>query len=145
MNTSMERNANWKGGRRVGTDGYVYVKQPGHPRATTNGYVREHILVVEAAIGKPLRRSAEVHHVDEQRAHNAPTNLVACDSAAYHRLLHRRLRAVRACGNPNALPCTICGGYAEQWDMYVRKGGGSGFHRRCSSSAQRRRYHAIRA
>jgi len=61
----------------------------------------EHRAVVENAIGKPLRRTAPVHHVNENKRDNSPSNLVACDSTAYHHLLHRRQRAFYACGDPN--------------------------------------------
>src|SRR5215831_11652702 len=43
----------WKGGRTLKC-GYVMVHMSDHPRADLNGYVREHVLIAEAALGKSL-------------------------------------------------------------------------------------------
>lgn len=82
-------------------------------RSTKNGRRNlEHIHVAERALGRPLPPGAVVHHVDEDKANNAPTNLVICPDQAYHHLLHQRMRAMDACGNPNWRRCELCG----QWD-----------------------------
>lgn len=101
----------WKGGRFC-RNGYVHVKAPGHPNADHAGYVREHILVVEQAMGKVLRVSAEVHHVNNEKADNGPSNLVACEDHAYHMLLHRRQRAFDECGHADWSYCVFC----KSWD-----------------------------
>lgn len=75
------------------SDGYVFLLAPEHPRANRDGYVFGHILVAEAALGKPLPPRAVVHHVNERRQDNWPTNLVICQDRAYHLLLHNRMRA----------------------------------------------------
>lgn len=69
-------------------------------RLTTNDKY-EHILIAERALGKPLPKGAEVHHVNEDKRNNRPSNLVICQDRAYHALLHRRARVLRASGNPN--------------------------------------------
>lgn len=53
---------------------------------------REHVARV---LGYALPRKAQVHHVDENPRNNANTNLVVCEDAAYHKLLHRRMRERR--------------------------------------------------
>ena len=141
------RSANWKGGRHLLSDGYVALWQPDHPRAARNGYVREHVLVVERALGHALPAKAEIHHVDEVRSNNANCNLVACQDRAYHRLLHQRMRALIACGDANALPCNICGSYERQADMMVGRsslGGRRGVHRDCWARKKRERRAARR-
>lgn len=88
---------------------YRKVTRHGHPRADVQGHVAIHVLVVERALGKPLPIGAEVHHVDEDKANNAPSNLVVCQDRAYHKLLHARARVVRAGGDPNTQRlCSKC-------------------------------------
>jgi hypothetical protein len=104
--------------------------QPDHPQAGRKGYVMEHRLVVERAIGKALRADADVHHVNGVRDDNNAGNLVACESREYHWLLHVRARALSECGNANWRPC----GYCKQWDApeaMVRKNRNQMTHQRC--------------
>lgn len=72
----------------INAGGYVDVRIKG--RRTY-----EHILVAERALGRRLPKGAVVHHVNENRSDNAPTNLVICPNEAYHRLLHRRMKVSR--------------------------------------------------
>src|SRR3990170_5367116 len=73
-----KKNGNWKGGRRLSRYGYALVSIPSHPRASSNGYVLEHLVMVEDAIGKALPPGACVHHINENRADNSHGNLVVC-------------------------------------------------------------------
>lgn len=90
-----ERNNRWKGGRIVEPRGYVKLYLPDHPRANSVGYVYEHIVIAERALGHPLPDGAVVHHFDENKSNNGNGNLVICQDEAYHHLLHARQRAVR--------------------------------------------------
>lgn len=142
---SPEKRANGRVASSRHADGYVLALAPDHPRANKDGYVLEHILVVETALGHTLRRSAAVHHVNGDKANNSPTNLVACQDAAYHVVLHRRQRAYEACGNPNALRCEWCKSYDRQDELYVRplnatNVGPRAIHRDC----RREKYHALK-
>jgi HNH endonuclease len=85
--------SNWKGGKRHHKDRYVWVLARNHPRASV-GYVMEHTLVAERALGHYLPTGAVVHHVDGNKWNNTPTNLVICQDQAYHVLLHKRQRAL---------------------------------------------------
>ena len=106
-----DQHPRWKGGTGT-TGGYVTTIQHGHPRAhRRTGHVMQHILIAEAAVGAPLSAPAEVHHVNSNRADNAPNNLVVCQDHAYHMLLHRRQRAMDACGDPSAMLCRFCHRY----------------------------------
>lgn len=120
---------------RLDSGGYVAVYQPDHPRSS-HQYVREHILKVERAIGKFLRRGAEVHHVNESKSDNRNENLVACHDHAYHMLLQRRQRAFRACGRADWRRCWICRDWSPPPEIVVRSPGGA-YHLRCQVVANR--------
>jgi hypothetical protein len=86
---------------KVRRTGYPVLRIKDHPRANRNGYVLEHIVIAERALGRPLPATVEVHHVDENTLNNANRNLVICQDREYHDLLHVRARVLRAGGNPN--------------------------------------------
>jgi hypothetical protein len=133
----------WKGGRRVDSRGYVVVYQPAHPRAMKpTGVVFEHVLVAEKAMGRTLPKHHAIHHVNGDPSDNTPSNLVVCEDAAYHMLLHKRLRALRACGHAEWLRCRICKGYSPAPEMYVHQSGQQR-HRACHARKMRERHHLL--
>lgn len=133
-----EIHGTWNGGRYVNSDGYVMVKADGHPRADTNGYVRDHVLVVERAMGKPIGPEHPIHHVNGDREDNGNRNLVVCEDQVYHMLLERRQAALDACGHAGWMRCGYCGEWSDPEEMYLRPDGRSGFHSRCCREYQRR-------
>lgn len=62
-------------GQYESSEGYVYVKHPGHPNANSQGYVAAHRLVVGAALGRPLAKDETVHHKNGIRNDNRIENL----------------------------------------------------------------------
>jgi hypothetical protein len=92
-------------------NGYVRIYMPTHPSALFGGYVLEHRIVAEKALGHYLPAAAIVHHVDENGTNNRSDNLVICQNHAYHKLIHRRMRAFAACGHANWRHCRFC----DQW------------------------------
>jgi hypothetical protein len=77
-------------------------KRLGYVRHRINGEsVQEHTTIVEAALGKPLPKHAQVHHVDGNKRNNAGSNLVVCQDQRYHSLLHYRAKVLKAGGDPN--------------------------------------------
>lgn len=70
---------------------YVLIKSHGHPRATNNGTVREHILVVERQIGRFLNNEECIHHIDFIKHNNDPSNLFLCKNNDEHLAIHRSL------------------------------------------------------
>lgn len=73
--------------------GYVEVK-------TTDGFRRKHIVVMEAHLGRRLAHDEVVHHIDENKAHNALSNLRLMTNGEHTTLHHtgqkRRQEAVDA-------------------------------------------------
>ena len=93
-------------------------------RGRAGGSRPEHIRVVESAIGRRLPKGANVHHVNGNHRDNRPKNLVVCQNAAYHKLLHLRARVLRAGGNPNTQ--RICCGCQRVLDIQRFGSGGLG-------------------
>lgn len=65
-------------------NGYKLVKRPGHSRANAGGYVREHLLVMEEKIGRPVLKTESVHHIDGNKTNNHPDNLGLFASHSEH-------------------------------------------------------------
>jgi hypothetical protein len=97
----------WKGGRTIAKK-YILIHRPEHPRADGRGYIAEHILIAEKAIRKFLPRKVHIHRVNENGHDNRNSNLVICEDASYHKLLHQRLRIYRACGRTDYRICRYC-------------------------------------
>jgi hypothetical protein len=62
----------------------------GYRMATGRKRQTLHRRRAEIALGKPLPKGAEVHHLDGSTSDAAP--LVICQDRAYHMLLHKRMR-----------------------------------------------------
>jgi hypothetical protein len=75
-----EKHHNWKGGRIVVSGGYIRVKVNEHHRADCNGYVMEHIIVMERKIGRGLLPGETVHHINGIRHDNRTENLELWDT-----------------------------------------------------------------
>lgn len=136
---------NYKGGRVTTAfgGGYVGVLMPDHPRANTTGYVLEHVLVAEVALGRHLPEGVQVHHVNGDPADNRPENLVTCEDQAYHQLLHRRQRALAATGHADwTVRCHFCGEYGPESEMTMRRGTPYGYHAACRRAYRRERRRA---
>lgn len=78
----------WKGGRYIHRSGYVYVHVPDHPSANRDGYVFEHRLVMEVALGRFLLSEERVHHRNRDKGDNRIENLELFASQGEHMRLH---------------------------------------------------------
>lgn len=81
-----KENPNWKGGRHFSKSGYVIAK------SGVNKTNREHRIVAEKMLGRPLKKGEVVHHVNEKRWDNRPENLIVFPSHSEHMKHHAELR-----------------------------------------------------
>lgn len=63
------------GHKKKRPDGYIYVYFPDHPRSNKDGYIMEHILVIEALYGRHLNEDECVHHINRIKHDNRKENL----------------------------------------------------------------------
>lgn len=108
---SGQANPNWRGGHRGGGEKsqYVMAYAPNHPNAI-EGAVLEHRLIVEADLGRSLRRDEVIHHVNGDKRDNRLANLRVM-SQSDHARLHDSLAGRRYVRPPVRihLTCERCG------------------------------------
>ena len=134
-----ENHCSWKGGRYINDSGYVMIYNPDHPRSSLNGYVREHIILAENALGKPLPQSSQIHHFGKR--HNNG-KIVLCEDQEYHYLLHTRERSLSESGNPNFRKCKFCKKYDDPKNLHIVQSKPHGWnihHQSCESEYEKKR------
>jgi hypothetical protein len=83
----------WKGGRRISSNGYVEILNREHPR-NRNGYVFEHILVMERMLDRYLTKDEVVHHINQNKQDNRVENLMLFQNRQDHTAYHKNLRLI---------------------------------------------------
>jgi hypothetical protein len=93
-----------------------------HRLADKFGRVWEHFLIVDKVIPGTFdpKKGHRIHHVDGNPKNNINSNLVVCESRDYHKLLHVKERALKACGNSSWRVCSRCGIYAPMKELKKR-------------------------
>uniref|UniRef100_A0A6M3K4Y2 Putative homing endonuclease n=1 Tax=viral metagenome TaxID=1070528 RepID=A0A6M3K4Y2_9ZZZZ len=136
-----EKHPKWKGGKTI-SNGYLKVMNPDHPSADKIGYVFQHTLIVEEALGGFLAKGSEVHHVDQNPLNNEKPNLVLCDGHSYHVLLHRRTTALKDCGHADWRKCWICKKYDNPGNLRIYQARGlwpcTPYHAGCDREYKRK-------
>ena len=85
----------WKGGKRKKPDRkgyYILALQPKHPFADSMGYVLEHRLVMEKKLGRFLKRTERVHHINGNKHDNHLSNLMYFPNERAHQKFHHMLK-----------------------------------------------------
>jgi len=93
-------NSQWKGGKIISTQGYVFIHQPSHPRANKHGYVKRANLVMEKMIGRFLTSKEIVHHKGtkypmgsiKDKQDDRPRNLMLFKNQSEHFKFHLSFR-----------------------------------------------------
>lgn len=83
-----EKASNWKGGKRKTSAGYIQTLAPDHPRADSNGYVMEHIVVWEKTTGISVPSNCCIHHLNGDKSDNRIENLCLMDFKAHTKFHH---------------------------------------------------------
>lgn len=119
-NQFREENPNWKGGRSITSHGYVLIRVgKDHPLADVRGYAYEHRLKAWEA-GQDIN-GKHVHHEDEIKDSNAPSNLEAL-TVAEHRFRHRKLDSNRRMPNEANRVVECACGCGAKFDLYDTSG-----------------------
>jgi len=130
-NWTGSKNPRWNGGVSKLMSGYILIKKPNHPYAhKRTGYVLEHRLVIEQAIGRYLEPNEEVHHINGVKDDNRLENLELTTSSEHQIKYHSQkgkpvgyrlnvFSKCRECGKSNVKASTIvlchnC--YMRQWN-----------------------------
>lgn len=113
---------------------YKLITKHGHPNAKANGQIYEHTWVMSELLGRPLTALEVVHHVDENRGNNKPSNLLLFATQAEHLMHHAKERAFKACGNSEFMKCSFCGNYDNPSNMLIRKDKYTAHHSACRTA-----------
>lgn len=119
-------NPKWRGGVVAQPSGYVYEFAPDHPHRTNDGYVMQHRLVMERAIGRVLSPAEQVHHINHVRNDNRLENLRLMSDVSEHRVHHAYYEPA---------PCGTCGREVLRSIAHRRRWSRAFCGRRCAAVA----------
>lgn len=100
----------WNIKKVINKGDYLYALVPEHPKATKNGYVLLHRVVIENHIGRILNSDEVVHHKDHNKKNNDISNLEILNRV-YHVKLHGKEKGRQAV----MLKCPWCGNMFVRW------------------------------
>lgn len=100
-------------GGTINHNGYKYIEINGVQR-------EEHRIIMERVLGRPLKSSEIVHHINGNKLDNRPENLMVT-TISEHRKLHattERRRICKRCGRPMTIHgrglCITCYSWARE-------------------------------
>lgn len=83
-----------KRGRYVDKLGYVVIHVPGHCEATTNGWAREHRVIMSEFLGRQLAQREHIHHKNGVKDDNRIENLEVLDWSSHGKFHNKPTRSV---------------------------------------------------
>ena len=95
------KHPNWKGGKKIDRDGYIYIWRLGHP--LSKKYVAEHRLVMEKHLGRYLKTDEIVHHINGIKDDNRIENLELTSNEKHARKQIIRKIICSKCGHETLL------------------------------------------
>ncbi len=81
--------SHWKGGKHKTKIGYILIKVYNHPFSNSIGYYPEHRLIMEKHIGRYLKPTEEIHHINHIKNDNRIENLMLCNNKSIHMRNHK--------------------------------------------------------
>ena len=96
-------------GKYYAPNGYVMIYTPSHPNARCDGYVYEHTLVAEEALGRLLLKGEVVDHINSIRFDNRKENLRVYPDQGTHKRAEYFKPLINRGGDPKVSKlCTGC-------------------------------------
>jgi len=110
----------------------IHTDANGYERYSSGKYV--HREIAKRILGRDLKGSECVHHLDHNRSNNKLDNLVICPDASYHMLIHAKERIVKLGGDPTKNHyCTHHRELHDKSEFSFRKSW-SGLHNMCRNA-----------
>jgi uncharacterized protein YukE len=92
FHTKLKDHPSWKGGEYINDQGYIKLKLPNHPAANSDGYILKHRYIMEQHLGRFLRKTETVHHIDYNPLNNKISNLMLFPTSGAHTSFHRKYK-----------------------------------------------------
>jgi len=91
-----ENSSQWKGGKYIGSDGYVniLVDNRHHKITGWKRYKKEHVLVMEKILNRKLKKGESIHHIDVDKQNNNVDNLIIYTDEQDHKNMHKSLEKI---------------------------------------------------
>ena len=87
-----ENNPNWKGGIKIGANGYILIYKKEHPFCDSQGYFKRSRFTMEQKLGRYLKPEEVVHHINSIKNDDRIENLQLFPNHSEHMKHHAKLK-----------------------------------------------------